>query len=257
MTDSIRKFRESLNSTQGALGPFMITSDAAVVETAALAGYDFVILDMEHGPGTYNNLQNLIRAADLKNVMTVVRVPRGTDIFIDRALDVGAGAVLIPQIDNAEQARQAIAAAKFSPLGNRGVCRYVRAAKYGAMNTSEYFKEANETMVILQAEGKKAFDNLDEILAVEGLDVLFVGPYDLSGSLGLIGQVNHPTVISYIKEIIQKAKENNVIVGTFADNVETAIKWREMGVKFIGYSCDMGLLYNAAKKDVSAFHTGE
>jgi len=257
MTESIRKFRESLNSGQGALGPFMITSDAALVEAAALAGYDFVLLDMEHGPGTYENLQNLIRAAEVHNVMTVVRVPRGTDILIDRALDLGAGAVLIPQIDNAEQARKAVAAAKFSPRGNRGVCRYVRAAKYGAMNTAEYFEHANDTMVILQAEGKTAFDNLDEILSVEGIDILFIGPYDLSGSLGLIGQVNHPTVISYIKEIIKKAGEKNVMVGTFADNVETAVKWRNMGVKFIGYSCDMGLFYNAAKKDVDAFHVDE
>lgn len=252
--DSIAAFRASLQSEGGAIGPFMITSDAAFVETAGHAGYDFVVLDMEHGPGTYLNLQNLIRAANVSGVMPVVRVPRGTDIYIDRALDVGAGAVLIPQIDNAAQAREAIAAAKFNPRGNRGVCRFVRAGGYGSIPGSDYFSHANDTMVILQAEGKKAVDNIDEILDVEGLDVLFIGPYDLSGSLGLIGQIDHPTVVACMKDIIRKANEKNVIVGTFADSAENAAKWRDLGVRFLGYSCDTGIFFNAAKADVDTFH---
>lgn len=111
----VEVFRKALHSEQGAFGPFMITSDPAFVEAAGYAGYDFVLLDMEHGPGTFENLQNLIRAANVAGVCPVVRVPRGTDIWIDQALDVGAGAVMIPQIDTAEQARIAVSAAKFSP----------------------------------------------------------------------------------------------------------------------------------------------
>ncbi|MFR6395195.1 MAG: aldolase/citrate lyase family protein [Oscillospiraceae bacterium] len=98
----------------------MITSDPAFVEAAGYAGYDFVLLDMEHGPGTFENLQNLIRAANVAGVCPMVRVPRGTDIWIDQALDVGAGAVMIPQIDTAEQARIAVSAAKFSPAAPVG-----------------------------------------------------------------------------------------------------------------------------------------
>lgn len=103
--DSVARFKAAMDSDQGALGPFMITSDPAYVEAAGYAGYDFVLLDMEHGPGTFENLQNLIRAANVSGVCPVVRVPRGTDIWVDRALDVGAGALLVPQIDTAEQAR--------------------------------------------------------------------------------------------------------------------------------------------------------
>ena len=114
----VEVFRKALHSEQGAFGPFMITSDPAFVEAAGYAGYDFVLLDMEHGPGTFENLQNLIRAANVAGVCPVVRVPRGTDIWIDQALDVGAGAVMIPQIDTAEQARIAVSAAKFSPRGS-------------------------------------------------------------------------------------------------------------------------------------------
>ena len=251
--DSVARFKAALDSDQGALGPFMITSDPAFVEAAGHAGYDFVLLDMEHGPGTFENLQNLIRAANVAGVCPVVRVPRGTDIWIDRALDVGAGAVLVPQIDTAEQARAVVSAAKFSPVGTRGTCRFVRSAGYGAVPGAAYFSQAQETAVIIQAEGKKAVENLDEILDVPGIDVVFVGPYDLSSSLGHVGEVDHPEVIACIQSIIEKANAKGMKLGCFADTVEGGKKWRDMGVKFIGYSCDTYLFYQKAMADVRSF----
>lgn len=250
---SVARFKAALASDKGALGPFMITSDPAFVEAAGHAGYDFVLLDMEHGPGTFENLQNLIRAANVAGVCPVVRVPRGTDIWIDRALDVGAGAVLVPQIDTAEQARAVVSAAKFSPVGTRGTCRFVRSAGYGAVPGAQYFSQAQETVVIIQAEGKKAVENLDEILDVPGIDVIFVGPYDLSSSLGHVGEIDHPEVIACIQGIIEKANAKGVKLGCFADTVEGGKKWRDMGVKFIGYSCDTYLFYQMAKADVEKF----
>lgn len=252
--DSVARFKGALNSDRGALGPFMITSDPAFVEAAGYAGYDFVLLDMEHGPGTFENLQNLIRAANVAGVCPVVRVPRGTDIWIDRALDVGAGALLIPQIDTAEQAQAAVSAAKFSPAGTRGTCRFVRSAGYGAVPGASYFSQAQETAVILQAEGKRAVENLDEILEVPGIDVLFVGPYDLSSSLGHVGEVDHPEVTACIQSIIEKAAAKGVKLGCFADTVEGGRRWRQMGVRFIGYACDTYLFYQKALADVNAFN---
>ena len=216
----------------------MITSDPAFVEAAGYAGYDFVLLDMEHGPGTFENLQNLIRAANVAGVCPVVRVPRGTDIWIDQALDVGAGAVMIPQIDTAEQARIAVSAAKFSPRGSRGTCRFVRSAAYGAIPGADYFAKAQDTMVI----------------SVEGVDIVFVGPYDLSASLGIIGQINHPKVMELIGEICRKAAAKGVQVGCFADSAESGRRLLEMGVRFVGYSCDTAIFMNMAKADIAAFH---
>ena len=129
--ESVAKFKAAMDSERGALGPFMICTDPALVESAGRAGYDFVLLDMEHGTTTFQTLPNLIRAANVTGVCPVVRVPRGSDIWIDQALDVGAGAVMIPQIDTAEQARAAVSAAKFSPVGTRGTCRFVRSAGFG------------------------------------------------------------------------------------------------------------------------------
>ena len=193
--DSVARFKAAMDSDKGALGPFMIGTDPAFVEAAGYAGYDFVLLDMEHGTTTFQTLPHLIRAANVAGVCPVVRVPRGTDIWIDQALDVGAGAIMIPQIDTAEQARAAVSAAKFSPVGTRGTCRFVRSAGFGAVPGSEYFSKAQDTVVILQAEGRKAVENLDEILDVPGVDVVFVGPYDLSSSLGHVGEIDHPEVV--------------------------------------------------------------
>ena len=190
--DSVARFKAAMDSDKGALGPFMIGTDPAFVESAGHAGYDFVLLDMEHGTTTFETLPHLIRAANVAGVCPVVRVPRGSDIWIDQALDVGAGGVMIPQIDTAEQARAAVSAAKFSPAGTRGTCRFVRSAGFGAVPGNEYFSKAQDTAVILQAEGKKAVENLDEILDVPGIDVVFVGPYDLSSSLGHVGEIDHP-----------------------------------------------------------------
>jgi len=251
--ESVAKFKAALDSDKGAFGPFMLTGDPAFVEAAGYAGYDFVLLDMEHGPSSFHAMQNLIRAANVAGVCPVVRVPRGTDIYIDRALDIGAGAVMIPQIDTAEQAREAVGAAKYSPMGCRGLSRFVRASGYGAVPGPEFYPKANETCVIIQAEGQKAIDNLDEILDVPGIDVLFIGPYDLSSSMGLIGQIDHPKVIEAIQTIIAKADAKGVKVGCFADNVEGSRKWRELGVKFLGYSTDANLFRAACAKDVDRF----
>ena len=251
--DSVARFNAAMESDKGALGPFMISTDPAFVEAAGYAGYDFVLLDMEHGTTTHQTLPNLIRAANVAGVCPVVRVPRGSDIWIDQALDVGAGAVMVPQIDTAEQARAAVAAAKFSPIGNRGTCRFVRSAGFGAIPGKDYFAKAQDTMVIVQAEGKKAVENLDEILDVPGIDVVFVGPYDLSSSLGLVGQIDHPDVIECIKGIIAKASAKGVKVGCFADSVEGGKKWRDLGVKFIGYACDTYIFMQGAKADVESF----
>ena len=251
--ESVARFKAALHSDKGAFGPFMIGTDPAFVEAAGYAGYDFVLLDMEHGTTTFQTLPNLIRAANVAGVCPVVRVPRGTDIWIDQALDVGAGAVMVPQVDTAEQACAAVSAAKFSPVGTRGTCRFVRSAGFGTIPGSDYFAKAQETCVILQAEGKKAIENLDEILDVPGIDVVFVGPYDLSSSLGHVGDIEHPEVLSYIEKVIKQAAAKGVAVGCFADTVESGIRWRNMGVKFVGYSCDTYIFARGAQEDVAKF----
>lgn len=171
-------------------------------------------------------------------------------------MDLGAAGIQIPQISNKTAAEKAIQYAKFYPQGNRGVCRYVRAAEYSSLEKSQYFKEANKAMIILQIEGIDGIQNLDEILSVPGIDIIFIGPYDLSQSLGLPGNVHHPKVIEQMKLIVKKAQNANVAVGTFVDTSKDALYWKSLGVKYIANSVDVGIFYSACRAIVTSIKIG-
>lgn len=243
----IDKFRNKIAAGETVIGPFMKTCDPAFVEATGWAGMDFVILDMEHGPVSVQSMQNNIRGAQVAGVLPVVRVPAVTEEAIGKALDIGAAAVEIPQISNAKDARLAVKLAKFYPDGERGMCRFVRAANYSMAPRAEYFANANETMVIAQLEGTEAIKNMDEIFDVPGIDIVFIGPYDLSQSLGLPGQTTHPAVVDAMKEIIRAAKEKGLAVGTFTDSAETMKMWVDAGVQYISYSVDVGIFAEACR----------
>jgi 4-hydroxy-2-oxoheptanedioate aldolase len=242
MINEIRKFKEKIKN-EAVYGPFSKTNDPGMVEAIGYAGFDFVILDLEHGPNSVESVQNLIRAAQVSGVLPIVRVKEGNDSVIGEVLDIGAAGIEVPQISSKKDAEHLIKVAKFAPEGMRGVCRFVRAADYSSMDRFEYFKTANEALIIIHLEGQEAIDNLDEILEVKGIDIMFIGPYDLSQSLGVPGQVNHPVVEEKMKEIISKCNAKGVCVGTFVDNLENAKKWEDAGIKYISYSVDVGLLY--------------
>lgn len=236
------------------LGPFMKLPSPAVVEIMGLAGFDYVIIDCEHGPLNMVEAENMIRAAKICGMGSVVRVTENNATMISRALDIGADAVQVPQVSNRRDAESVVRAAKFSPLGERGVCRYVRAAGYTSLSKKEYFAKANkETMVIIHIEGQEGLDNINEILEVEGIDIIFIGPYDLSQSLGVTGEVNNPLVEEKMREVIEKSQKKGKWVGTFVDDLDSANKWRKLGVKYISYAVDVGIIYDAAKKVVSEF----
>lgn len=250
----IRDFRDKIVSGKPVFGPFMKTCDPGFVEAVGYAGMDFAILDMEHGPISIQSMQNNIRAAQLSGVLPIIRVPAITEEAIGKALDIGAAAVEIPQISTAKEAEFAVRLAKFAPRGERGVCRFVRAAHYSAMDWEVYFQSANDTILIAQIEGTEAVKNLDNILNVDGIDILFIGPYDLSQSLGVPGQTTHPRVIEEMNEIVKRAQEKGVVIGTFTDSRETMEMWMKAGVQYISYSVDMGIFYDSCRKLTEQFH---
>ena len=126
------------------------------------------------------------------------------------------------------------------------MCRFVRASRYSTMDRFEYFRQANTAIVILQVEGSAGLEALPEILDVPGVDVLFIGPYDLSQNLGRPGQIDHPDVESMMNQIVSRCAERGVAVGTFVDTAENAAKWRERGVRYIAYGVDVGLIAEKA-----------
>ncbi len=244
MINIIHKFKEKLNN-DGVVGIFSKTCDPGFIEVLGHAGADYVIIDLEHGPNSVQSVQNLVRGAQVSGLMPIVRVKESCASVMGEVLDIGAGGIQVPQITTKAEAEAVMARTKFAPMGERGVCRFVRAANYSAKDRFQYFKDANEAVTILQIEGQEGIDNIDEILTVDGIDVLFIGPYDLSQSLGVPGEINNPMVEEKMLEIIDKCKAKNITVGTFVDTPENAIKWKKLGVKYISYSVDMGIFYEA------------
>lgn len=256
MVRSIGIFREKLKNKECVVGPFMKTSDPMFVEVAGIAGFDFAILDMEHGPNGISEQQNNIRAAQLRNMLPIVRVEGIDENQISSALDIGASGIQVPQIRNADDARKVVQYAKFYPKGMRGVCRFVRAANYSEMEKSEYFQQSNDMLIIIQLEGVDAISNLDEILEVDDIDIIFIGPYDLSQSLGVPGEVAHPLVIEKMKCIVEKARKKGMVVGTFVDNIEMLKMWKDSGIQYLSYNVDAGIFMEACQHIVNESKVG-
>jgi 4-hydroxy-2-oxoheptanedioate aldolase len=251
----LNKFKAKLKAGKPVYGPFIETIDPAFIEVSGYSGFDFVIIDMEHGPAGLSQVQNLISAAVLTNVIPIVRTSNATDTAIHQPLDLGALGVQIPQVSTSQMVKDCVKSARFFPEGERGLCRFVRAAEYSALPRDEYFKKANEGLVIIQLEGKEVLDDLDNILKVEGVDIFFIGPYDLSQSLGVPGQVTHPKVIETINGIVKRALSLGVVVGSFADTLQAAAMWKKAGIQYISYSHDVGIYTDACSrllKDLNA-----
>lgn len=247
----MHRLKSRLLKGEDVIGPFIKLTSPALVEIFGLAGFDFVIIDAEHGPFNMETAENLIRAAELVNISPVVRVRCNDPSLISRALDLNAEGIIVPQVTTAEEAGAVVRAARFAPEGERGVCRYVRASGYTHEEKFSYFKRANrETVVIIIIEGATGIENLDDILAQPGVDSIFIGPYDLSQSLGLPGQIKHRLVKQKMQQVVERARKAKISVGTFVEDIASAKEWMEMGVQFIAYKVDTGIIYQAAREIV-------
>lgn len=230
-------------------GPFVRLNSPAVVEIMGYAGFDFLIIDLEHGPMAMAEAENLVRAANIAGISPIIRVPNNCESDILKALDSGASGVQVPQINSHLSASKASEYSRFYPFGSRGLCGGTRAARYSAINTEDYCSGSNkEVLLVIHIEGKAGVDNIDSILQVPGIDVIFLGPFDLSQSLGLPGKVDHPLVVKTMKEVIVKANDSGKVVGTYATSVEKAHFWAELGVQYISTFLDTALLYQTASE---------
>lgn len=248
MKKALKDFKEKIASGDYVYGMFMKTSDPMFVEATGLAGFDYIILDNEHGPVEIENQQNNIRAAEARDTVPIIRLKDKAENTIGKALDIGAYGIQVPQITSAKEAADVVKYAKFYPYGMRGVCRFVRAADYSAMNRNDYFESSKDVLIILQLEGIEAIKNLDEILEVEGVDILFIGPYDLSQSLGLPGQVNNPVVVNEMKKIVDRAQKKKIAIGTFVDTFEDLKMWKSLGLQYLSYSVDVGVFMDTCRE---------
>jgi len=230
------------------MGTF-VRMGAMSIEVLGLAGWDFIVIDMEHGVHSFSDVLTFTRTAASVGISTVVRIPDPTSINVMRALDSGAEGVQAPQIKTIEDVRTICSAARFAPYGTRGSCSHTSAAGYGNIPYSEHIKTSNEeVLTVIHVENIETVNLINEILEVPGIDVIFCGPWDLSQSLGIPGQTQDERVKCAIKKVAMACKQKKVSIGMFINKPEQVTEWLDVGVTYFTYATDVGIYSQYARQ---------
>lgn len=246
------KLKTKLAAGQAVSGPIMEEiRTVGPVKYMAMAGHDFLWFDTEHSFLDWDTLLTLTQMSIMCDIVPLIRVTDLSYPLVARALDSGAYGVIIPRVETRDEVERAVSYAKYPPLGRRGAGGQARNA-YMVRDVKTAVDEGNAlTMVIAQIESKEAVDRIDEIASVPGLDVLCVGPQDLSISLGLHGKFDHPEFIAVIERIVAGCAKHNVAVGMVSREPKSFQGWHDMGIRFLVCSSDGSLLLRGAQEDVA------
>lgn len=240
-------FRHLLKAagSQPPIGTWIMSASPLVAEAVGCAGFDFGVIDMEHSPLDLGDVVHLLQAVGNTKMVPVVRVPWNDAVTVKRVLDAGASTLLFPFVQNADEARRAVAATRYPPDGQRGMAGMSRASRFGTR--ADFVQSANREMgVIVQLESPEALDALDQIAAVPGVDALFVGPADLSAAMGYPGHAMHPAVMDRMTRAARRAADLGMPMGTLGGTTQVAAQYRAAGYSFVALGADLGLLMQAA-----------
>ncbi|MBA8006072.1 2-keto-3-deoxy-L-rhamnonate aldolase [Klebsiella grimontii] len=246
-------FKAGLLQGEAQIGLWLSSTSSYMAEIAATSGYDWLLIDGEHAPNTIQDLYHQLQAIAPYASQPVIRPVEGNRSLIKQVLDIGARTLLIPMVDTAEQAREIVSATRYPPVGTRGVGAGVaRAARWGRVEN--YMAQANDELCLLiQVESKTALDNLDAILEVEGIDGVFIGPADLSASLGYPDNAGHPDVQRIIEQSIRRIRAAGKAAGFLAVDPEMAHKALAWGANFVAVGVDTNLYIRALDKRLAMF----
>lgn len=245
------KLKRALADGKTVFGLLNSIPSPLVVEMIGYAGYDFVILDMEHACVNLETLENMVRAAECAGVTALVRVPDAAPEIILRALDCGALGIVVPHVRRRADAEQAVAASRYHPLGCRGISGG-RTTGFGAIDLPTYFERANaEIMVVAMIEDREGVDNLESILSVPGIDLVLEGAIDLSQSYGVPGQPLHPEVQGAIARIADACDRNKVKFCAIPRAEDQLSSWKARGVHAFLLGDDRGIGFRALKAHAS------
>jgi 4-hydroxy-2-oxoheptanedioate aldolase len=226
--------KAKLKAGETVYGCFTRYPEAGLVEVLGYQGWDFIVFDGEHGVIEPRDCEHMVRAAELRDVTPIVRVTTNAAPVILRYMDSGAQGLHVPWVNSAAEAETVVRSVKYGPRGIRGLAG-VRASDYGqAAPFAEYVQQANaETLVIIHIETAEAVEHLPEIVKVDGLDVIFIGPTDLSHSYGVPGQPQHATVQTAMQRIVDTVASTDLALGIMVANAQGAQQWRERGARYI------------------------
>lgn len=248
--------KEAIREGRTAFGIYVENQSAAIVELAGLAGMDFVRLDLCHAPFDLNIVENMIRAAECQGITPIIRM-NPDEQKIAGVLEMGAMGIIVPDVSTAETAQAVVNAAKFSPIGERGMFSASRKSGYGSIDSAAFKKWSNEeVMVGIQIESLKAIENLDEILDVQGIDVILSGREDISNALGVPGQKDHPSVLDAEEKIFMAARSKGIAISPQLDPyspgfAESVRKWAGKGACIISLGIDSLIIRKALESIVN------
>jgi 2-keto-3-deoxy-L-rhamnonate aldolase RhmA len=246
------KFKQTLAEGYPLIGTLMTLDSPEVAEILSAAGYDWLFVDLEHSTLSPQSAMRILQAIG-SNCPAVIRSPSHDEAWIKKVLDIGSPGILFPRVNTAEEARRIISYCKYPPEGSRSV-GLARAHNY-SKGFQPYVANANKDIaVVMQIEDIKAVNNIDEILAVPGIDALFIGPYDLSGSMGKPGKVKDDDVQEQIETVRRKTLDAGLAIGIFTTNPEEVQDFIQKGFTLIAVGIDTAILMNSVQKMLRIIH---
>lgn len=248
-------FRSRVLAGEWLCGSFINLGSALTAEIAARAGFDWLMLDYEHGPGSEETLLHQLQAVEAYKTATIVRIAANEAPRFKRALDLGAGGVMVPYVNNAEEAQSAVSAVRYPPHGTRGVSKFNRAAGFG-LGFDDYYKHAHERLVTMaQIETPESLERLDAIAGVDGVDVLFIGPLDLTTNLGIQGEFDHPLFVDARQKVAAAAKRAGKAAGILVTAAGQIPVLRAEGYTVMAFGSDGGAVTSGLAQSLAALRS--
>lgn len=242
------ELKADLHAGRPKIGTFVKLANPTVVEALGLAGLDFAVIDTEHAPCDQMLLLELVRAADSVSLPTIVRVADGSEAQILKALDIGASGVQIPGLSTLETVRDAVSYTKYAPQGQRGLSFAQRSAAYGNCDKKEYMETSNAGLInVVHIENREMAAQAETLCEMDAIDVLFIGPMDISQSLGHPGEPTHPDVAKVVDEVIRVCLAKGKPYGIFVGTPQMAQKYVDRGAAYIALASDIAFLTEGYK----------
>jgi 2-keto-3-deoxy-L-rhamnonate aldolase RhmA len=243
----MKNIKRRIKNGEAVNGCWLNLGSSLTAEIVAMAGFDWVLIDLEHGAGTEKDALSQLQAIEHSGAAGFVRVESAEKQRILKVLDFGAEGLMCPHINNAEEARMFVDGLRYPPGGSRGIAKMIRASRYGNSSTA-YMNTANENIIgIAQIESAEALDNLDAIAAVDGIDVLFIGPSDLTAALGIFGQFDHPLYKDALKATINAAQKAGKATGILLLSPDDYNTYYNLGIRVMACGSEAGFVAEGAR----------